>query len=137
MRSAAHLAEPTSGINLALLAVFKDRQRMRPDVDAEDYHLCSIKSDLNSPAPSANRIPVSAIRAFFNLRINNCALQIFICDGKTVGKVSGVVFMRGVIPLAREHLFLQARREMAVMALNHQNRRAHLNSQSMYVHSII
>ena len=36
MRSAAHLADPTSGITLSLLAVFKGSPRMRPDFDAQD-----------------------------------------------------------------------------------------------------
>ena len=39
-----------------------------------------------------------------------------------------------LIPLAREHVLLEARSEMTVMALNHANACAHLHSQRMYFH---
>ena len=44
---------------------------------------------------------------------------------------------RQLIPFAREHILLEARREVTVMPLNHANAGAHLHSKRMYVHPIV
>jgi hypothetical protein len=44
---------------------------------------------------------------------------------------------RQFIPLACEHVLLEAWREVTVMPLNHPNACTHLHSKRMYVHPIV
>ena len=45
--------------------------------------------------------------------------------------------MRQFKSFPREHVLLKARREMAVMPLNHANACAHLHSKRMYIHPVV
>ena len=44
---------------------------------------------------------------------------------------------RQLIPLASEHVFLQAWRQMAIMPFNHANACAHLHSKRVDIHAVV
>ena len=47
------------------------------------------------------------------------------------------LIFRQLIPLAREHIFLEAWGEVTVMPLNHADLCAHLYGKRMYIHPVV